>query len=138
LAKQTHEQLFFPKAVVAGRRAPALKGHFTTEQALALLLAATDIAASHAGPEPPPRPEIHLPQQGAALEREVLRQSAVVEELQKVGEDHVDLDVAEVPRARLREPAAPPGRAWTLTTAASGGHPRNLKVSGHSPFRGRS
>lgn len=51
LAKQTDQQLFFPREAVAGRRAPALRGRYTPEQALAVLLGGTDLAARRTGPE---------------------------------------------------------------------------------------
>jgi outer membrane receptor protein involved in Fe transport len=50
LAKQTHEQLFFSKSMVAGRKAPGLHGRYTADQALAVLLAASNITADRAGP----------------------------------------------------------------------------------------
>lgn len=45
LASQTKQQIMFSKAVVAGRRAPAVSGRLTPEQALAQLLAGTDLQA---------------------------------------------------------------------------------------------
>lgn len=45
LASQTKQQIFFPRALVAGRRAPALKGAFTPEAALDQLLVGTDLRA---------------------------------------------------------------------------------------------
>lgn len=45
LASQTKQQIFFPRALVTGRRAPALKGAFTPEAALERLLAGTDLRA---------------------------------------------------------------------------------------------
>ena len=50
LAAQTHEQLVFTPNLVAGLRAAPLDGRFTVEDALAHLLAGTDIAATRAGP----------------------------------------------------------------------------------------
>ena len=50
LGKQTHQQVFFRKSLVAGRTAPALRGRYTVEDALAALLGATDLSASRAGP----------------------------------------------------------------------------------------
>jgi iron complex outermembrane receptor protein len=50
LAAETHEQLLFSPEMVAGRRAPAVSGQLTTEQALAQLLAATDLSATRVGP----------------------------------------------------------------------------------------
>lgn len=50
LAAETHEQLLFAPEVVAGRHAPAVSGRLTTEQALAQLLAATDISVTRVGP----------------------------------------------------------------------------------------
>ncbi|MGA0608405.1 TonB-dependent receptor [Phenylobacterium sp. VNQ135] len=51
LAKQTDQQLFFPREMVAGRRAPGLKGRYTPEAALAQLLGATELEARRAGPQ---------------------------------------------------------------------------------------
>ncbi|MFN3511880.1 MAG: TonB-dependent receptor domain-containing protein [Phenylobacterium sp.] len=51
LAKQTDQQLFFPREAVAGRKAPALQGRYTPEQALAVLLGGTDLSARRTGPE---------------------------------------------------------------------------------------
>lgn len=45
LASQTHQQIIFAKPIVAGRRAPAVKGVLTPEQALAQLLAGSDLRA---------------------------------------------------------------------------------------------
>lgn len=50
VAKQTHHQVFFRPGLIAGYRAAALKGQYTPDQALQLLLASTDISASRAGP----------------------------------------------------------------------------------------
>lgn len=50
LAAQTHEQLVFTPNLVAGLRAAPLTGSFTVEDALARLLAGTDIVATRAGP----------------------------------------------------------------------------------------
>lgn len=51
LATQTHAQLLFTPELVAGRRVPAIDGHLTLEQALARLLAQTNIEARRAGPD---------------------------------------------------------------------------------------
>lgn len=51
LAAQTHEQLLFTPDLVAGKRAPALHGELTAEEALAQLLAGADIAVTRAGPD---------------------------------------------------------------------------------------
>ena len=45
LASQTHQQIMFSKNVVAGQRAPAVKGQLSPEQALAQILAGTDLRA---------------------------------------------------------------------------------------------
>jgi outer membrane receptor protein involved in Fe transport len=45
LASQTKQQIFFPKALVSGLRTPAIRGSFTAEQALARMLAGTDLRA---------------------------------------------------------------------------------------------
>jgi iron complex outermembrane receptor protein len=45
LAGQTRQQIMFSKGVVAGLRAPPVKGRMTPEQALARLLAASDLRA---------------------------------------------------------------------------------------------
>lgn len=50
LAAQTHIQLMFSSAIVAGHRASALKGRFTTDEALERLLAGTDIHIQHQDP----------------------------------------------------------------------------------------
>jgi outer membrane receptor protein involved in Fe transport len=50
LGQQTGEQLFFPKALVAGRVAPAVKGVMTAEAAAAQLLAGTGLSVTRAGP----------------------------------------------------------------------------------------
>lgn len=50
LSAQTGDQLIFPPDLVAGRRAPALTGRFTTEQALRRLLATQEIDARRTGP----------------------------------------------------------------------------------------
>jgi iron complex outermembrane receptor protein len=50
LAAETKQQLIFPPDMVAGRHAPAVDGQLTTEQALAQLLAATDISVTRVGP----------------------------------------------------------------------------------------
>ena len=50
LAAQTHEQLLFSQTLVAGRKAPPLDGRYTVEQALARLLAATNITVTRTGP----------------------------------------------------------------------------------------
>lgn len=51
LASQTGEQLAFPHELVVGKRAPAVSGRLTVDQALARLLANTDIDATRAGPK---------------------------------------------------------------------------------------
>ncbi|MBJ7411233.1 MAG: TonB-dependent receptor [Phenylobacterium sp.] len=51
LASQTGEQLAFPHELVAGKRAPAVSGRLTVDQALTQLLANTDIDATRAGPK---------------------------------------------------------------------------------------
>lgn len=50
LAAQTGEQLVFAPALVAGRRAPAVSGRLTVDDALAQLLADTDVQANRGGP----------------------------------------------------------------------------------------
>lgn len=45
LASQTKQQIMFSKGIVAGRRAPVVKGQMTPEQALATLLEGTDLRA---------------------------------------------------------------------------------------------
>lgn len=50
LAAQTHQQLLFTPALVAGLRAPAVDGRLTIDQALAQLLSQTDIEARRAAP----------------------------------------------------------------------------------------
>ncbi|HEY3949840.1 TonB-dependent receptor domain-containing protein [Phenylobacterium sp.] len=50
LAAQSHEQLLYASGVVAGRKAPALDGDFTTEQALQRLLANSDITIRQTAP----------------------------------------------------------------------------------------
>jgi outer membrane receptor protein involved in Fe transport len=50
LAAQTHEQLVFSPALVAGLRAAPLRGTFTVEDALARLLAGTRVVATRTGP----------------------------------------------------------------------------------------
>lgn len=50
LASQTGEQLAFPHELVAGKRAPAVSGRLTVDQALAKLLADTDVQATRGGP----------------------------------------------------------------------------------------
>lgn len=50
LATQTREQLLYAPGLVAGRRAPAVNGNLTAEQALAQLLNHADIAITRAGP----------------------------------------------------------------------------------------
>ena len=50
LADQSHEQLLYPSRLVSGRAAPALKGRFTTDEALGRLLAGSDLVAARAGP----------------------------------------------------------------------------------------
>ncbi|HEX2558935.1 TonB-dependent receptor [Phenylobacterium sp.] len=50
LAHQTGEQLLFSPDLVAGRRAPAVIGTFTAEQALSRLLAGSGILVHRAGP----------------------------------------------------------------------------------------
>lgn len=50
LSAQTGDQLLFPPELVAGRRAPALSGRFTTERALRRLLGAEPIEARRTGP----------------------------------------------------------------------------------------
>lgn len=75
LAKQTRQQVFFSKSMVAGRRAPALHGRYTADQALAALLVSTDISASRAGPHllvlqrTPPAPVPRLPAREAEADR---------------------------------------------------------------------
>lgn len=51
LASQTKQQIFFPKALALGLRAPPLKGSFTTEDALARLLVGTRLHARRVSPE---------------------------------------------------------------------------------------
>jgi len=51
LAAQTGEQLVFTPALVSGQRAPALSGRYTVDQALARVLAATEVEATRAGPK---------------------------------------------------------------------------------------
>ena len=50
LAAQTGDELLYGPELVAGRKAQALSGRFTADQALARLLQDSDIVASHAGP----------------------------------------------------------------------------------------
>lgn len=50
LAGQTRQQIMFPKEIVAGLRAPGVKGRMTPEQALAQLLAGTDLRARRVNP----------------------------------------------------------------------------------------
>ena len=50
LAAETHEQLLYAPDLVAGRRAPAINGDLTTEQALAQLLADSELTATRTGP----------------------------------------------------------------------------------------
>lgn len=50
LGQQTGEQLFFRREVVAGRQAPALRGRYTPEAALAQLLGDGELAARRTGP----------------------------------------------------------------------------------------
>src|SRR3546814_9876923 len=45
LASQTGQQILFPRAVVAGLRAPPVSGRMTPDQALDRLLAGTDLRA---------------------------------------------------------------------------------------------
>ncbi len=49
-ARVTRRQLLYPSALVAGRRSPALRGRFTADEALARLLAGSNIAIRSAGP----------------------------------------------------------------------------------------
>ncbi len=49
LAAQTGDELLYGPELVAGRKAQALSGRFTADQALARLLQDSDIVASHAG-----------------------------------------------------------------------------------------
>jgi outer membrane receptor protein involved in Fe transport len=51
LAAQTKQQIFFHKTVVAGRRAPAVRGELTPEQALAQMLAGSGLRARRVNPE---------------------------------------------------------------------------------------
>ena len=51
LASQTGEQLVFTPDLVAGRRAPAVSGRLTVDQALSRLLARTDVEAARGGPK---------------------------------------------------------------------------------------
>lgn len=51
LAGQTGQQIMFSKGVVAGRQASAVKGRMTLEQALAALLAGTDLSARRVNPQ---------------------------------------------------------------------------------------
>ncbi|MFZ5685695.1 MAG: TonB-dependent receptor domain-containing protein [Pseudomonadota bacterium] len=50
LSAQTGDQLVFAPELVAGRRAPAVAGRYSAEDALARLLAGSGIAATRAGP----------------------------------------------------------------------------------------
>ncbi len=50
LSAQTGDQLLFPPELVTGRKAPALSGRFTTEEALRRLLATQDIEARRTAP----------------------------------------------------------------------------------------
>jgi outer membrane receptor protein involved in Fe transport len=50
LAGQTRHQLLYTPELVRGRRAPALSGRFTTEEALQRLLGRGDIVVARAGP----------------------------------------------------------------------------------------
>jgi|GEM_PF-1829810 len=50
LAAQTHQQVLYPADLVAHRRARAVRGAMTPEQALAQLLVGTGIAATRTGP----------------------------------------------------------------------------------------
>jgi len=50
LAAQTHEQVLYSPALVAGRKAPAVSGTLTAEQALAKLLDHADIEVTRPGP----------------------------------------------------------------------------------------
>ena len=50
LASQTGQQIFFARSLVENRRAPAVKGALTADEALAILLAGSDLQARRAGP----------------------------------------------------------------------------------------
>ena len=50
LGRQTGVQIIFTSRAVAGRQAPALDGAFSVEDALARLLAGSDLEAQRAGP----------------------------------------------------------------------------------------
>ncbi|MDZ4374359.1 MAG: TonB-dependent receptor [Phenylobacterium sp.] len=72
LASQTGQQILFSKGVVAGRRAPAVSGQMTPEQALAQLLAGTDLQARRVSASlvvVERRPERRAPGREAAPER---------------------------------------------------------------------
>ncbi|HZZ33103.1 MAG TPA: TonB-dependent receptor [Phenylobacterium sp.] len=66
LAAETNEQLLFSPEMVAGRRAPAVVGKLTTEEALAQLLASTDISVTRVGPAVLVLRSGHLAQKPAA------------------------------------------------------------------------
>ena len=51
LASQTKQQIFFPKALVAGLRAPALHGTYTPDEALTQILAGTGLRARRVSAE---------------------------------------------------------------------------------------
>ncbi|HEV2533565.1 TonB-dependent receptor [Phenylobacterium sp.] len=51
LAQESGEQLLYSPELVAGRRAPPVQGRLTSDQALAALLAQSDIEAERAGPK---------------------------------------------------------------------------------------
>lgn len=79
------------------RRVVEDRGDFEEE------VVAVDIAAFgevEVGRQPPARTEYHLAQHRPALEREVFKQAALVEQLKNMGEKDVDLDIADVAGAR--------------------------------------
>jgi outer membrane receptor protein involved in Fe transport len=128
LAAQTHEQLLFAPDLVAGLRAPAVSGSFTTEQALARLLGANEITVTRAGPSVlvlrrrPPLPvgaggslhrlpiADHGPVQAGALDRPMASSAGAAGQIPSVDADApVTLHAIEVTGSHIRgaSPASP-------------------------------
>jgi outer membrane receptor protein involved in Fe transport len=132
LAKQTRQQVFFSKAMVAGRHAPALHGRYTPDQALAALLAATDISASRAGPHllvlqrTPPAPAPRQPAREADAERPFVTaaQGRVPDEAQAIAPTGpvarpapaTEVEAVEVTGSHIR--GAPPASPLLVLSAA--------------------
>jgi iron complex outermembrane receptor protein len=120
LAAQTHEQLLYPPEIAAGRRAPALRGDYTAEEALSRLLAATDIAVTRAGPAVLVLRSASTTSPAASVPAHMQPASEVQAPARPFGADAgpVATAPAELPVAPGRPPTARPGATGAAATVS--------------------